>query len=494
MYEAYFGLANQPFCIAPDSRFYVDAAPHRAAIRALQDRLGHGDDFMPLIGEFGAGKTIVGRRMLEEIDRAGHVAAELPHVRIDGDQLFDRVAEALGMRRAGAVPPLGGVIRQLEELVRDGRDALLLVDEADQLDVATLRRLRKLTAVRVDGRAALRVCLVGRSTPSGLVELQRIGQPLNIGAPVRVEPLDAAGTHEYILARLGRAGWLGRPAFDEPTTAAIHAHCMGNPGRVNRLCGHILLQLYMQDRDDVNPAVVRAVDELLQAELNGEPATLALPPRAPAAPVPDPLTAPAPAVIADGPPPVRAPDTGLAVPAQEAANDAHGVGPRRRGLAQGVAALALLVSGGFLWQMISNLAAAGSESTRQAAAPMRTAPPTPAPAGPAAMAEQVIAQAPPGAGPTTSVAPPPVAALTTPRSAAARRVAATAACTLEGETLGLCSRSRPREPVRVAARAPVLEPASDPPAEAVPTPPLRPACEPARAALGLCPENQRAAR
>src|ERR1022692_1199547 len=102
MYEAYFGLANLPFRITPDSRFYVDAAPHRAAIRALQDGLGHGDEFMPLIGEFGAGKTTVVRRMLEEVDRARHVAAELPRVRIEGDQLFDRVAEALGMRRAGA--------------------------------------------------------------------------------------------------------------------------------------------------------------------------------------------------------------------------------------------------------------------------------------------------------------------------------------------------------------------------------------------------------
>jgi type II secretory pathway predicted ATPase ExeA len=283
MYEAYFGLATLPFCIAPDSRFYVDAAPHRAAIRALQHRFGHGAEFVPLVGEAGAGKTTVGRRMLEEIDRTRQVAAELPCMRISGDQLFDRVAEALGMRRAGGVPPLGSVIRQLEHLVRDGRDALLLVDETHQLDVSALRRLRKLTAVRVEGRAALRVCLVGCSTPPCIEELQRIGRPLNIGAPVHVEALDTAGTHEYILERLRRAGWTGRPAF-ECTTAAIHERCKGNPGRVNRLCGHILLQLYIHGRDDVNADVVRAVDELLQAELSGKPATLALPPLARASP------------------------------------------------------------------------------------------------------------------------------------------------------------------------------------------------------------------
>ncbi len=591
MYEAYFGLANLPFCIAPDSRFYVDAAPHRAAIRALHDRLGHGDEFVPLVGEYGAGKTTVGRRMLEEIDRGRHVAAELPRLRIEGDQLFDRVAEAFGMRRAGGVPPLGSVIRQLEGFVRDGCQALLLVDEAHQLDVSTLRRLRKLTAVRVDGRAALHVCLVGRSPPPGIEELRRIGQPLKIGAPVLVEPLDAAGTREYILERLGRAGWVGRPGF-ESAAAAIHERCKGNPGRVNRLCGHILLQLYIQGRDDVNADVVHAVDALLQAEMRGEPATLVLPPLAPATPVSPPVPGPVPAqASARSPAPAPAldmptldlpaipihvglhgdalmtqltvrtsepplPDMGLVVPSRDVAYaaHAHALEPRRRGLVtQGLAAVALMVSGGFLWQMISSLATAHSESMRLAAAPALgaatapaahdAAPARKAPPGPAALApgiaptvqatsparphpevdallaraEAAIAQSPPGAGPSIPAAPPAkVAAAQLPprlpaarharatgdredghvasiRPAPARPVAAPAACTLEGETLGLCKRSISPEPMRVAAPAPEPQPASDSPAGAVRTPPSNPICEPARAALALCSDSPREA-
>ena len=53
MYEAHFGLADLPFHIAPDPRFYVDAAPHRAAIQALLDGLERGDAFMLLTGDFG---------------------------------------------------------------------------------------------------------------------------------------------------------------------------------------------------------------------------------------------------------------------------------------------------------------------------------------------------------------------------------------------------------------------------------------------------------
>ena len=411
MYEAYFGLASLPFCIAPDPRFYVDTAMHRAALRALQDRFNQGDEFVPLIGDFGTGKSIVGRRLLEETDRTRQVAAELPRMRLEGDQLFDRVAEAFGLGRVKGLAPLESAIRQLEGLVRDGREAWLLVDDAHQLDAAVLRRLRKLTAVRVDGRAALRVCLAGRSTP-GFEELQRFGHPLSVGTPVRLDALDAAATHTYILERLRHAGWHGRPAF-ELATAAIHGRCKGNPARINRLCGHILLHLYMQGRDDVNVNVVCAVDELLQAELRGEIATLALPPLAQATPCP---ATPAPRypalhgealmtqLITKTSSPTASPGTAIAAPPPEAAPAAGRAQPRRRGLAQGVTAIAFMVAGGFLWQMISNFAAARSDATQHvwASAPPAAhdaAPPQPnAPAlGLADMAQQTLARSPPAA-------------------------------------------------------------------------------------------------
>ncbi len=569
MYEAHFGLADLPFRIAPDPRFYVDATPHRVVIRALLERLGRGEDFTPLIGDFGSGKTTVARRMLEEAEPARHVIAELPHMRVEGDELLDRVAEALGMRRPKAAPPMGSLIPQFEALARDGRDALLLVDEAESLSIGALNRLRKLTSVRVEGRASLHVFLVGRSTPAGIEELERIGRPLNIGAPVRMEPLDAIGTHEYILERLRRAGWTGRPAFDARTTAEIHARCHGTPGRINRLCGRILLHLYMQGRHDIDAEVVRAVDELLQSELIGESAALAQPPLAPASPDADtfpialsteaadldldievPGPSPSTAVV----PAQRLPDTRLVVQASAATRGSRGGWLQRRGLVQGVAAVVLLVCGGVLWQTISRVATAYSEHSRfeaaaaafsrqalaapaHAAAPLRRALPSPAASAPQtvsatlpkspvpdtadilAVAEQAVAQAPPGAGQSPSAAVVPASLRDSERAAGAagpdararraltvhrgqtastikgapRAPAATATCTLDGATLGLCDRSQARQAARFAAPEPRLVQPREPVPENVRMPTPASACEPVRAALALCVEGARAA-
>jgi general secretion pathway protein A len=438
MYEVYFGLAKLPFCTAPDSRFYVDTVPHRAAIRTLTERLQRGDEFVTLEGDPGSGKTTVARQLLAEMDASRHLVAELPRLGIVGDQLFDRVAEAFGCPRKGGLPPLGNVIRQLEALVGAGRDALLLVDDAHQLDAGALRRLRKLTAVRVEGKAALRVCLAGNATPPDFEAIQLVGRHVHVEAPVRVEALDAAGTHEYVLARLGRAGWRGWPALGS-ATVAVHERCAGNPLRINQLCGHILLQLSRQGRDDITPEIVQAVDDLLQAELRGESATLVLPPP----PSVTGLRAQREATFALDTdfhvssealmsrllaknPIVLDRETTLppSIPPEPASAPAPGrAKPRRRALLQGAVALVLVAAvGAVLWQVDPNIATHDAE-------PLLPSRPDKMAIGPhgmeaavatslATLAEQAIAQSPTGAGPAALAASAPrlVSAALTPAS------------------------------------------------------------------------------
>jgi len=454
MYEAHFGLAQLPFRLAPDPRFYVEAAPHRAAILALREGLRRGDEFIPLLGEFGVGKTSVARRLLQEVHDDHHLTGELTGALVDADDLFDRVGEALGL---GAHDEPEELIQQLEGLARSGGDAVLLVDDAHDLAPDALQRLCTLTALRVDGRPPLHVTLVGRALPAGVAAVRPGSPALDFGTPVQVEPLDVAGTREYILKRLARAGWTGRPAFEPDTTAEIHARCLGNPGLINRLCGHLLLQLFMEGRDDLSPAIVRAGDDLLRCELEGLPATDKLPPPAPRPPAAsDPSTVPAPRAH-------EAASTAVAVDveagAAEASNDdaALAVAParlpvplraepdrqvvarpaappwrdrrsRHRAWAQGAVAAAFLVGGGLLaTAMIDRkytrapssvhalaqrtpptFAPATSTATSPATMSVSVAPPPlPSTSDDAAIAaaERALAQAPPGAGPAPAPAP-----------------------------------------------------------------------------------------
>ena len=76
-YLDYFELTTEPFSNAPVSRFYYNSAQHSQALT----RLMHATSFMKglsiLVGDIGAGKTTLARRMLDSLPESEYEAALL---------------------------------------------------------------------------------------------------------------------------------------------------------------------------------------------------------------------------------------------------------------------------------------------------------------------------------------------------------------------------------------------------------------------------------
>ena len=269
-YETHFGLSELPFRIVPDVDSYVDSKKARAAIATLSGGLDADDEFMALTGDVGVGKTMVARRLLRELDAHRFAVAEVIGARLELGDVLENVAAAFGP--PGPVSSGGPLARLRDVRQRDGREAVLVVDEAEDLGADTLHSLNELASVRLDDRGGFHVCLVSSHLPTGLQELRRRGEALPIGVACDLASLDAEDTRAYVLRRLQRAGWTGRPAFDVSSTQEIHACCQGNPARINLLCGRLLLHLSMtRSGDDVRVELVRAIDAQLKAEVSGEP-------------------------------------------------------------------------------------------------------------------------------------------------------------------------------------------------------------------------------
>ena len=314
MYEARFGLEGLPFQIAPDLHFHVDTDTHRAALSALQLGLARGDEFIALIGDFGTGKTMVARRLIQLVDRDRYAVVELAGWRIEGDDLLTRIAAALGQRAVDTALPLGTLMQCLQELGRRDRAALLVIDDAHLLGLDAVRRLAKLTAMRAEGRGVVHVCLVGRAVSPAIAEHVRVGRALQIGTLAQLDALDVPAVGAYIRGRLERVGWKGHPSFASGVAAEIQARTAGNPARINRLCGHLLAQLQESGDDVVSIDLVRAVASRLQSEFDDFLADGGSGPPVPAPPVSPPLPVPEVARRDAG-----ARETPRAVPAQPSA-------------------------------------------------------------------------------------------------------------------------------------------------------------------------------
>jgi general secretion pathway protein A len=319
MYEAHFGLAAPPFQLTPDPGFFFGSQGHRAVLNILREALAAPRGHLVVSGEIGAGKTLVVGALLAEIDTTRFAVARLVSTQLDADDLLRAVTGALGLEPAGAGDSKSGLKRvdaELRRIAGAGRRLLLVIDEAQNLGDGAFARLGELDALPANAERSMLIVLVGQP------ELrQRLGQPglsafaRHITVQCHLGPLTRLECGAYIAHRLEHVGWSGRPRFDAAAIEAIHRFADGIPRRINQLCNRLLLAACLQEREQIDRALVDEVSEELRGEV-GDSAALSVPPPVEPAPAPtqalalrEPATPPdSPAALAPAPP---APDVPL---------------------------------------------------------------------------------------------------------------------------------------------------------------------------------------
>jgi putative secretion ATPase (PEP-CTERM system associated) len=264
MYTDYYSLAERPFQLTPDARFWFESRTHKKAMAYLGYGLAQGEGFITITGDIGAGKSTLVAHLLATIDRERLNAIHIASTQIGGDDLLRLVAQGLGIGTAGTEKArlLDAVEQRLSEEARSGRRTLLVVDEAQNLSIAALEELRMLSNFTHQGRALIQVLLLGqpefRDRVAAEPALEQLRQ--RVIASHHLDPIEANEVEPYLVHRLACVGWEGRPAFAPAAFAALHRHSGGVPRRLNQLANRLLLQGAVEqadgfDADDVERVV-----------------------------------------------------------------------------------------------------------------------------------------------------------------------------------------------------------------------------------------------
>jgi general secretion pathway protein A len=267
MYAAHFGLAREPFSLAPDPRFLFLSERHREALAHLLYGVRGGGGFVLLTGEIGAGKTTVARGFLEQLP-PGCVVAWVFNPQLSALELLQAVADEFGLaplqgsERSSLKAHIDALNRFLLAVHARGEQALVVIDEAQALEPAVLEQLRLLTNLETAERKLLQIVLIGqpelRQRIAAIEQLaQRVVARYHLGA------LDEAETRQYVEHRLGVAGLQGSPPFDAAALRALHRETGGVPRRINLLADRALLGAFGQGLRPVGRALVeRAAAEV----------------------------------------------------------------------------------------------------------------------------------------------------------------------------------------------------------------------------------------
>lgn len=270
MYESYYGLTGRPFQLSPDAEFYFGSRGHRRAMAYLEYGLHQAEGFIIVTGEIGAGKSTLVQQLLRTLPVDNVIPVQIVTTQLDAEDLLRVVASAFGLQTDSADKStlLIRLEQHLRQLQREGRRALLIVDEAQNLGARAIEELRMLSNFQIGTQSILQSFLLGQPELRDLMQRPEMRQlKQRVIAAYHLGPLDRAETRQYIEHRLTRVGWKGDPAFAEASFDRIFAVTNGIPRRINILADRLLLNAFLAEKGEIAATDVGEVAAELQVEL-----------------------------------------------------------------------------------------------------------------------------------------------------------------------------------------------------------------------------------
>jgi general secretion pathway protein A len=193
MYEDYYGFTEKPFSLTPDPKYLYKSASHASAFELLQYAIRRREGFVVITGDIGTGKTTLCRAILEQIDKKTFSALVLNPF-LSEDDLLRLVLQEFGVVSRDEIKRgrLAGISKQelietlnefLLSLQALGAQALLIIDEAQNLPLQVLEQIRILSNLETEKEKLLQIVLVGQSNLKDLLrkpELRQLDQRVSI--------------------------------------------------------------------------------------------------------------------------------------------------------------------------------------------------------------------------------------------------------------------------------------------------------------------------
>jgi N-acetylmuramoyl-L-alanine amidase len=276
MFLDYYQLSAQPFGPLSSAGQAFPSRTHSEVLESVLDTLVSGRGSLALLAEAGTGKTTLLQGISDELREKGR-ATLLFGKQCDSRTILHFVLHGLAIE--GAAFALPSMLQKLNEVwfaqIVAGKQMVLMFDDADTLDEATLETIQQIAKYETSHSKLLQIVLCG---PSDL--LKKLETP-NL-APLRkriveiknLQPLSPAETADYVRNRLMVAGHRGHSLFSPDAMTVIAELSHGLPRKINKICSRALLEAYARGMQLVTADIVEKAERNLNAVTATDDATL----------------------------------------------------------------------------------------------------------------------------------------------------------------------------------------------------------------------------
>ena len=261
-YLEYYKLDEHPFSNVVDSRFYYNSPQQAEAVQKLKYAVDTKKGLAVVVGNIGAGKTTLARKLLEELEEEHYEAALLViiHSSVSSEWLFKKFALQLGVKnvRDDKIELIGEIYKRLHEINEEGRKAVVLMDEVQMLNSREImEEFRGLLNMESQEGKMVNFIFFGLPDMDRVLSLD---EPLKqrIAVRIKLRAFTEDNTREYIKHRLNVAGCTNE-IFTEAAVNLIFRYSNGSPRLINTICDNALLEGYLFKSPVIEESTITAV-------------------------------------------------------------------------------------------------------------------------------------------------------------------------------------------------------------------------------------------
>lgn len=262
MYLNFFNLSKEPFQITPDPTFLYLSPGHKEALASIIYGVEKKKGFVLIIGAVGVGKTTILRAYLEKVEKKRVRVVYLFNANISYRNLIKYIFSELGVLPES--DEIFEMVNQLHKVLideyRQGRNVLLLIDEAQNMPVDTLENLRMLSNLETATEKLIQIVFSGQPEFEKTLnreELKQLKQRIAVKAVI--SPLTREEGLTYVLHRLKRAADKEPAIFTTCALREIAAISKGIPRVINVLCDNSLITAFGYRRKKVGIRIVKEI-------------------------------------------------------------------------------------------------------------------------------------------------------------------------------------------------------------------------------------------
>lgn len=270
MYEQYWGLTEKPFDNTPDPRFMYYSKQHEEALAVLLYAIKEEKGAAMLTGEYGSGKTVLSRIIIDELMKnKAYEVALIIYPQLTPTQFMQEIIYQLKNEQAkGSKPQLLHLMQDLfYKNYQEDKKTIILIDEAQIIkSQETLDEIRLILNFQLNNKFLITLLLIGQ--PELLKKVKSMPQlEQRLGIKYHLAGLNTQETEEYINHRLAVAG-ATRQIFTREAIQAIYEYSNGLPRMINNICDMSLLIGFGQEAKGIDEQLTQRVALDLNREVS----------------------------------------------------------------------------------------------------------------------------------------------------------------------------------------------------------------------------------